>query len=139
MCWSFCRPVLSPRFSREATQSNSNLQVRVTSFEVVSVNFRDTLYHIVFTVATFRGYYEISFQQIRTMNTTKPTPESPIKSISVREDESGARALHSKAGKRKYRCIANFYFTIECFVNFPNWKKYNGCILTVHRTDGVSM
>ena len=74
-----------------------------------------------------------------TMNTSQPTPESPVKSISVREDESGACALHFKAAKQKYRCIANFYLTIECFVNFATWKKYNGYILTVHRTDGVSM
>ncbi len=73
------------------------------------------------------------------MNTSQPTPESPVKSVSVREDESGARALHFKAAKQKYRCIANFYLIIECFVNFATWKKYNRYILTVHRTDGVSM
>jgi hypothetical protein len=73
------------------------------------------------------------------MSTSQPTPESPVKSISVREDESGVRALHFKAAKLKYRRIANFYFVIERFVNFQTWKKYNGYILTVHRTDGVSM
>ena len=73
------------------------------------------------------------------MNTPRPTPESPVKSISVREDESGVRALHFKVGKRKYKCIANFYFVIECFIKFLVWKKYNGYIINVRRTDGASM
>jgi hypothetical protein len=70
---------------------------------------------------------------------TPPTLESPVKSISVREDQFGARALHYKAGKRRYRCIANFYFIIDSFVQFETCKKYNGYILNVHRTDGVAM
>ena len=68
-------------------------------------------------------------------------PELPIKGISVREDQFGSRALHFKAGKQRYRCIANFYFVIDCFVKFESCvcKKYNGYVLNVRRTDGVAM
>ena len=72
---------------------------------------------------------------------TPPTPESPIKGISVREDQFGTRALHYKAGKQRYKCISNFYFIIDSFVKFASshHKMYNGYILNVHRTDGVAM
>jgi hypothetical protein len=65
---------------------------------------------------------------------------SPVKGLSVREDQQGSRALHSKTGKERYKCIANFYFTIKAFVKFPKaHSKYNGYIMNVQRTDGVSM
>jgi hypothetical protein len=66
---------------------------------------------------------------------------SPIKGLSVREDASGARALHTKVGKDRYRCISNFYFDLKAFVKFPciDHVKYNGFIAEVHRIDGVSM
>jgi hypothetical protein len=67
---------------------------------------------------------------------------SPMKSLSVREDQDGARAIHSKVSKDKYKCVSNFYFTIKACVKFPvilNLARYNGWILNVHRTDNVSM
>lgn len=67
---------------------------------------------------------------------------SPIKSLSVREDKDGARAIHAKVSKDKYRCVSNFYFTIKACVKFPsilNLARYNGWILDVHSTDNVSM
>lgn len=68
------------------------------------------------------------------------TPGSPIKGLSVREDQQGSRALHAKTGKERYKSIANFYFTIKAFVKFPQEQsRFNGYILTVHRTDGVYM
>lgn len=66
-------------------------------------------------------------------------PVPPLKSLSVREDASGSRALHTKTAKNKYLCQANFYFTVEAFVKFPVHNKYNGYILNVCRTDGVTM
>ena len=60
-------------------------------------------------------------------------PSSPVKNLSVREDASGSRALHTKTGKYKYACIANFYFSIEAFVKFSQHSKYNGYILNVCR------
>jgi hypothetical protein len=68
------------------------------------------------------------------------TLESPAKSLSVREDSQGVKALHSKIEKGRYKCIANFYFTLKAFVKFgKDHIKYNGYLLDVHRTDGVSM
>jgi hypothetical protein len=69
-----------------------------------------------------------------------PTSPSPIKSLSVREDQQGSRALHSKTGKERYKCIANFYFTVKSFVKFPpHQNRFNGYLFDVHRKDGVSM
>ena len=68
------------------------------------------------------------------------TPGSPIKSLSVREDQRGSRTLHFKTDKERYKCIANFYFTIKAFVKFPQLhNKFNGYLINVHRKDGVSM
>lgn len=67
-------------------------------------------------------------------------PGSPIKGLSVREDQQGSRALHAKTGKERYKSIANFYFTVKAFVRFPQVQsKFNGYILTVQRTDGICM
>jgi ribosomal protein L35AE/L33A len=67
-------------------------------------------------------------------------PASPAKSLSVREDQRGVKALHSKIEKNRYKCVANFYFTIKAFVKFrKTHRKYNGYVLDVHRNDGVSM
>jgi hypothetical protein len=73
--------------------------------------------------------------------TAPSTSQSPIKGLSVREDESGNRALHTKVQKNRYRCISNFYFDLKAFINFPciDHIKYNGFIVDVHRIDGVSM
>ena len=74
--------------------------------------------------------------------TTPSKPVTPIKGLAVREDvDSGARALHTKVSKDKYRCVSNFYFELKAFVNFPSSDhvKFNGFIVDVHRTDGVSM
>ena len=67
---------------------------------------------------------------------------SPMKSLSAREDKDGARAIHSKVSKDKYKCVSNFYFTIKACVKFPpilKLARYNGWILDVHHTDNVSM
>ena len=66
---------------------------------------------------------------------------SPIKGISVREDQAGSRALHVKTDTNRYKCISNFYFHIKAFVKFgkKDLTRFNGYILTVHRNDGVSM
>ena len=65
---------------------------------------------------------------------------SPRKSLSVREAGDGVRALQKKVEKDRYNPIANFYFTIYTFVKFSvAFKKLNGYILNVHRTDGVWM
>ena len=71
--------------------------------------------------------------------TSSSTPVSPLKSLSVREDQHGSRALHTKTGKQRYACISNFYFNIEAFVMYPEHCKFNGYILNVSRTDGVAM
>ena len=68
------------------------------------------------------------------------TTGSPIKGLSVREDQQGFRALHAKTGEERYKCIVNFYFTINAFVKFPvAQSKFNGYIINVQRTDEVSM
>ena len=67
---------------------------------------------------------------------------SPIKGLSVRRNDEGVNALHTKTSKDKYTCISNFYFTVKACVKFPPRLKlchYNGWILDVHCTDGVSM
>ena len=73
--------------------------------------------------------------------TAPSTAESPIKGLSVREDESGNRSLHTKLEKNRYSCISNFYFDLKAFVKFPSidHMKYSGFIVDVHRIDGVSM
>ncbi len=72
---------------------------------------------------------------------TPSTAVSPVKSLSVREDGSGNRALHTKVAKDRYRCISNFYFDLKAFVKFPgvDHVKYNGFLIDVYRVDGVSM
>lgn len=72
---------------------------------------------------------------------TSGTQVSPIKGLSVREDQAGAKALHVKTDKDRYKCISNFYFIIKAFVKFPekDLTKFNGYILLVYRNDGVSM
>ena len=66
---------------------------------------------------------------------------SPIKSISVREGKDGGRSLHVKRGEKLYKSIANFYFKIFGFVEFPTeFTRANGYLLDVIRSsDGVSM
>lgn len=64
---------------------------------------------------------------------------SPVKGLSVREDQDGVRSLHSKIGDRRYKRMANFYFSIQTLVTFPGENKLNGYILDVHRIDGTSM
>jgi len=65
---------------------------------------------------------------------------SPVKSISVREDIDGKRAMHIKQKEKKYVSIANFHFDVLFFVEFPaRFSKYNGYLLDVHRKDGISM
>lgn len=65
---------------------------------------------------------------------------SPVKSISVREDKDGKRALHLKQNEKKYRSVANFHFSVMTFIEFPSHlRRYNGYLLDVHRVDGVSM
>lgn len=66
---------------------------------------------------------------------------SPVKSISVREGKDGKRSLHVKRGDKSYRSIANFYFKIFGFVEFPpEFQRMNGYLLDVVRSsDGVNM
>lgn len=65
---------------------------------------------------------------------------SPVKSISVRQDPGGKRAMHMKQKEEKYVSIANFHFDVEHFVEFPkHFNRYNCFVLEVHRTDGTSM
>ena len=65
---------------------------------------------------------------------------SPLKSISVRDDGEGKRAMHIKQKEKKYVSIANFHFQLLYFVEFPaRFTKYNGYVLDVHRRDGISM
>ena len=65
---------------------------------------------------------------------------SPVKSISVRDDGEGKRAMHIKQKEKKYVSIANFHFQLLHFVEFPaRFTKYNGYLLDVHRRDGISM
>ena len=53
-----------------------------------------------------------------------------IKALSIREDQQGSRALHSKTGKERYKCIANFYITMKAFVKFRQvHSRFNGYIL----------
>ncbi|KXJ11350.1 hypothetical protein AC249_AIPGENE26517 [Exaiptasia diaphana] len=63
---------------------------------------------------------------------------SPVKSVSVRGDESGNyRALHVKQTKNKYLEVTNFHFVITAFVEFPvRLARMNGYLLDVHRKDG---
>lgn len=43
---------------------------------------------------------------------------SPVKSISFRRDSDGIVCLHKKVKKGSYKSIADFWFRIECFVQF---------------------
>lgn len=69
------------------------------------------------------------------------TPISPKKSLSVREDQDGAKTLHVKKDTDRYKSISDFYFTIKAFVRFPekDLTHLNGYIVVVHRRDGVTM
>ena len=66
---------------------------------------------------------------------------SPVKSISVRKGQDGVRSLHVKKGEKSYKSIANFYFDIFGFVEFPTeFARTNGYLLDVSRSsDGVTM
>ena len=66
---------------------------------------------------------------------------SPVKSLSVRDGEDGKRSLHVKRGEKKYKSIANFYFEVVGFVEFPSvFQKMNGYLLEVTRSsDGITM
>lgn len=82
----------------------------------------------------------IPFQATVSSNMALNAAESPVKKLSVREDQQGSRALHSKIESGRYKCIANFYFTVKAFVKFSQLhSRFNGYVLDVHRTDGVSM
>ena len=66
--------------------------------------------------------------------------KSPLKSISVREDGEGKRALHVKQKEKRYKSVANFHFSVVSFMDFPPmFRRYNGYLLDVHRVDGVNM
>ena len=67
------------------------------------------------------------------------TPISPIKGISVREDQAGGRTLHVKTDNNGYKSVSNFYFEIKAFVKFEDKEhtKFNGYVLDVIRDDGV--
>ncbi len=70
------------------------------------------------------------------------TANSPIKGVSVREGKDGASTLHVKTdNNNQYASIANLYFVIKAFVRFPegDLTHFNGYILNVNRSDGVSM
>ena len=56
------------------------------------------------------------------------TPISPIKGISVREDQAGGRTLHVKTDNNRYKSVSNFYFEIKAFVKFEDKEhtKFNG-------------
>lgn len=66
---------------------------------------------------------------------------SPVKSLTIREGKDGKRSLHIKRGDKSYTSIANFYFKILGFVEFPpEFKRVNGYVLDVIRSsDGISM
>lgn len=77
-----------------------------------------------------------SLKQVEIMSTNT----SPVKSISVREDKDGKKALHIKQREKKYSSVANFHFSVVSFVEFPsNWRKYSGYLLDVQRMDGIRM
>lgn len=68
------------------------------------------------------------------------TSKSPVKSISVREDGDGKRALHIKQKEKRYKSVANFHFSVVSFVDFPpKFRRYNGYLIDVHRVDGANM
>jgi hypothetical protein len=65
---------------------------------------------------------------------------SPMKSLSVRQNQDGKRSLHVKRGDNSYKSISNFHFLISCFVEFPKeFQRYNGYLVDVQRMDGVQM
>lgn len=65
----------------------------------------------------------------------------PVKSLSVRDGADGKRSIHIKLGEKKYESIANFYFEVVGFVEFPSkFQKLNGFLLEVTRSsDGITM
>ena len=65
---------------------------------------------------------------------------SPIKSLSVRDGEDGKRSIHVKCGGKKYPSVANFYFEIFGFVEFPPEFQMSGYLLDVTRSsDGITL
>ena len=64
-----------------------------------------------------------------------------MKSLSVRDGTDGKRSLHVKRGEKKYESIANFFFEVVGFVEFPSaFQKMNGFLLEVTRSsDGITM
>jgi hypothetical protein len=91
-------------------------------------------------IRSIRLRYYLIFVCLCEVSNMSGSSTSPRKSLSVREAGEGISCLHKKMEKDRYKPIANFYFTIEAFVKFPvAYRRFNGYILNVHRTDSNSM
>ena len=62
---------------------------------------------------------------------------SPVKSLSVREDNDGAICIHKKVKAGMYESVSDFWFKIEKLVQFEKSLAGNsGYIFNVHKVMG---
>ena len=63
-----------------------------------------------------------------------------MKSLSVRDVADGKHSFHIKCGEKKYKSIANFFFEVVGFVEFPSaFQKMNGFLEITRSFDGITM